>query len=251
MRSDRLGGAGQSSSHGSPSSQIGPNCHTAWPRSHMGRRHENAVPVDEGRGSPVVEHGVAGRDVTVAHDAAFRDRLRTLLESGLRLEVSYTVVVGPQQAAHRLQRARIQLPSLRIGRDPSVDPGQRNPTVVLGPHHAGRPGESGPLQMQEQLPHRLGVRRSRAEHRVANPNELGHPPSERFSLTRFASPNHHVAERNGHRTSLSARGIIGSCSTLRLDSSLHASLAIAFGDRRQIGPNAALVGYPSVPALAQ
>ena len=36
MRSARFGGAGQSRTRESPSSQTGPNCHTACPRSHIG-----------------------------------------------------------------------------------------------------------------------------------------------------------------------------------------------------------------------
>lgn len=55
------------------------------------------------------------------------------------------------------------------------------------------------LQMQQQPPHRLSVRRSRTEHRVANPNELSHPPYNQFSLAAFASTNSHAAERNRRR----------------------------------------------------
>ena len=60
------------------------------------RRHEDAVPVDEGHRPPVPEHGVAGRDVAVADDVPLRERLGTLLESRLRREALNTVVVGPQ-----------------------------------------------------------------------------------------------------------------------------------------------------------
>ena len=134
--------------------------------------HEDAVPVDEGHGSSVPEHGVARSDVPVAHDLPLGDRLRPLLVAGVGREALRAAVVGPQQLAHRSQRVQVELPRFRVSRDPALDPGQHNTAVGPGAHHTRRPTETGLLQVHERLPHRLAVRRSRTfaapvEHRVA------------------------------------------------------------------------------------
>ena len=144
--------------------------------------HPDAIPVDERHSAPVPEDGVAGRDVAVAHDGSLGDLLGTLLEAGPGREARDTLVVRPQQLANRRHRTLIEHPSLGVGGHPPVDPGEHDCAVGFGAHQAGSTVETGPLQMHEQLPCRLGAGGGRAPHCVAEPDKLGHTPSDRLPV---------------------------------------------------------------------